>query len=107
MNEDKGFLQDIIDHPDDDAVRLIYADWLQERGDPRGEFIALQIQRARLAEDDPQREALDDRADRLREEHEHLWIGDVGSFAESWSFERGFVHHVRLTPQAFVENAAA
>jgi uncharacterized protein (TIGR02996 family) len=28
--------------PDDDAPRLVYADWLQSRGDPRGELIALQ-----------------------------------------------------------------
>ncbi len=28
--------------PDADGPRLVYADWLQERGDPRGHFIALQ-----------------------------------------------------------------
>ncbi len=33
--------------PEDDAPRLIYADWLQQRDDPRGELIALQIERAR------------------------------------------------------------
>jgi uncharacterized protein (TIGR02996 family) len=34
----------IYEHPDDDAPRLVYADWLLEREDPRGEFIALQLQ---------------------------------------------------------------
>lgn len=29
--------------PDEDGPRLVYADWLQQRGDPRGEFIALQL----------------------------------------------------------------
>jgi uncharacterized protein (TIGR02996 family) len=29
--------------PTDDRARLVYADWLLERGDPRGEFIALQL----------------------------------------------------------------
>jgi uncharacterized protein (TIGR02996 family) len=33
--------------PDDDTPRLVYADWLLERDDPHGEFIALQIERAR------------------------------------------------------------
>src|SRR5690606_10001290 len=33
--------------PDDDAPRLVYADWLSGHGDPRGEFITLQIERAR------------------------------------------------------------
>lgn len=29
--------------PDDDGPRLVYADWLQERDDPRGTFIAKQL----------------------------------------------------------------
>ena len=32
---DEAFLQAIRENPDDDAPRLIYADWLEERGDPR------------------------------------------------------------------------
>jgi uncharacterized protein (TIGR02996 family) len=35
MTHDDAFLQAIIERPDDDAPRLIYADWLDERGDPR------------------------------------------------------------------------
>ena len=33
--------------PDDDAPRLTWADWLSEQGDPRGEFVVLQIARSR------------------------------------------------------------
>jgi uncharacterized protein (TIGR02996 family) len=29
---EQGLLLDIIEHPEDDAVRLIYADWLEEHG---------------------------------------------------------------------------
>ena len=32
----------IIEDPDDDAPRLVYADWLQAQGDPRGELMQLQ-----------------------------------------------------------------
>ena len=39
---EEGFLQDIVDHPDDPTTRLIYADWLEERDDPRSELIRLQ-----------------------------------------------------------------
>src|SRR5262245_49132400 len=28
-----GFLESIVDHPTDDAARLVYADWLEESGD--------------------------------------------------------------------------
>ena len=45
----RGFLEDITAHPDDDAPRLIFADWLEEKGDSdRAEFIRVQIERARL-----------------------------------------------------------
>lgn len=43
---DATLLAQIYAAPDDDAPRLVYADWLQERGDPRGELIALQLERA-------------------------------------------------------------
>jgi uncharacterized protein (TIGR02996 family) len=39
----EAFLADIIAHPADDAPRLIYADWLEENGQPeRAEFIRVQ-----------------------------------------------------------------
>src|SRR5437762_1580159 len=48
------FLEAIRAAPDDDEVRRVYADWLDERGDPRGEYLRLEIQLvrgpARLAE---------------------------------------------------------
>ena len=37
-----ALLEEICRDPDDDTARLILADWLEERGDPRGEFIRLQ-----------------------------------------------------------------
>lgn len=39
-----AFLVDIIAHPADDTPRLIFADWLEEHGEPeRAEFIRVQI----------------------------------------------------------------
>jgi uncharacterized protein (TIGR02996 family) len=49
--EESAFLQAITDEPDDDLPRLVYADWLDERGDPFGEFIRLQCERARMEPD--------------------------------------------------------
>ena len=41
-------LRAIRDNPDDDTVRLVYADCVEEDGDPaRGEFIRVQVARAR------------------------------------------------------------
>lgn len=44
-----AFLDDIIAHPDDDTLRLIYSDWLQDHGEgERAEFIRAQVEYAAL-----------------------------------------------------------
>jgi uncharacterized protein (TIGR02996 family) len=49
MADHAGFLEAIGDEPDDDTPRLIYADWLEEHGEPeRAEFIRLQCRAASL-----------------------------------------------------------
>jgi uncharacterized protein (TIGR02996 family) len=48
--DDEGFLQAIAAAPNDDAPRLVYADWLDERGDDRGNYlrvIMLVVERVR------------------------------------------------------------
>src|SRR4051794_32448909 len=34
MNEETAFIRGLIADPGDRALRLVYADWLEERGDP-------------------------------------------------------------------------
>jgi uncharacterized protein (TIGR02996 family) len=41
--EDNAFLRGLDTDPSDDALRLVYADWLDERGDPRGEFLRIAV----------------------------------------------------------------
>ena len=50
---ERGLLQAILEEIDGDTPRLVYADFLEERGDPRGEFIRLQVLRARDPEQHP------------------------------------------------------
>ena len=42
-DEDKAFIRAILDHPEELTTWLVYADWLDERDDPRAEFIRLQV----------------------------------------------------------------
>jgi uncharacterized protein (TIGR02996 family) len=57
MKEQDALLAAVLDAPDDDAPRLVYADWLEEHGQPeRAEFIRAQVERARLPEDAPRGE---------------------------------------------------
>lgn len=39
MIEDEAFIRTIVDSPGDDLPRLVYADWLDERNDPRGAYL--------------------------------------------------------------------
>lgn len=43
-----AFLAAVIEAPDDDGPRLMYADWLIERGDVRGDFIRTRVELERL-----------------------------------------------------------
>src|SRR4051794_40021842 len=110
MTAGKALLGEILDHPDDDLPRLVYADWLDEHGDPgRAEFIRVQIERARLPEDDPRRADLEDREAALLLAHEERWRQELpeGVRRERDSkparmFRRGFVVEVRATAEQFL-----
>lgn len=39
MSEDEAFIRAIVTHPGDDTPRLVYADWLDDRADPRGPYL--------------------------------------------------------------------
>lgn len=42
--DDIAFQRAILANPSDTTLKLVYADWLQERDDPRAEFVRLQVQ---------------------------------------------------------------
>ena len=44
--EESPFLRAIFEQPDDVANRLVFADWLEERGDPLAELIRIQCRMA-------------------------------------------------------------
>jgi uncharacterized protein (TIGR02996 family) len=83
----------IAENLDDDDVRLIYADWLLERDDPRGEFIQLQIQSGRHQPTSMQRE----REENLLEAGKDLWAGALSRGARADRYERGFPTVFHLT----------
>jgi uncharacterized protein (TIGR02996 family) len=38
VSPEQSFLDALRDDPFDDTTRLVYADWLEDRDDPRGKF---------------------------------------------------------------------
>jgi uncharacterized protein (TIGR02996 family) len=101
-----AFQDDILEQPDDDVARLIYADWLEDNDEPeRAEFIRLQVELARLPGDDPSRPALLERERELRWEHGRQWAGALPRLVRAYEFRRGFVEWVRMDVPGFLRHA--
>jgi uncharacterized protein (TIGR02996 family) len=71
----KALLADIIDHPDEDAPRLVYADWLEEHGDQseRAEAIRLGVRRRKLDALHPEAWVLNSRLRQIIDRHKSDW----------------------------------
>jgi uncharacterized protein (TIGR02996 family) len=41
MSSEAAFLQAIQQHSEDASLRMAFSDWLEERGDPRGEMLRI------------------------------------------------------------------
>lgn len=89
MSTERDLLDAILAAPDDDGPRLIYADWLLECGDLRGELVAVECELARLQRGDPRRDALVARDHALQEALR-------GSLPPGTDYERGFPTTLRV-----------
>jgi uncharacterized protein (TIGR02996 family) len=76
-----AFLADAKQHPEDDAPLLVLADWLEEHGDERGEFVRLQVG----AWSDAEREA------ELLARNRMSWLGFLAEKGIRTEFQRGLV----------------
>ena len=100
MPDDPAFIRAIAAVPDDDAPRLVYADYLEETGDPakaaRPEFIRVQIEKARLVPDTPRWTELWHRDTELLEWAKQ-WRAELPMVAgvEYGGFIRGFIDCVK------------
>src|SRR2546421_721985 len=121
-------LYDLGDYPgltatsEDDAPRLILADWLEDRSEPgdadRAEFIRVQCRRARLVEGNAEELSLRRRAEQLLQAHWEDWVGPLAGLVgthhtEGWladkyrpealcNFRRGFICSLDLPAWRFV-----
>jgi uncharacterized protein (TIGR02996 family) len=63
--------------PRDLRAWAVYADWLSERDDPRGEALALDVRLAGGPLDDSQRQTLQERLDTIRSERRAAWLAGL------------------------------
>src|SRR5205807_6540672 len=105
MTHEDAFLQAILESPDDDLPRMVYGDWLTDRGDPRGEFIHAQCHLARMGEDDERRLPLEERERELLGLHQDGWLGPLRPLLSRWTFRRGFLDAVVVPVPVHLANA--
>lgn len=77
MSEDEAFLAAVRANPADDTVRLVYADWLDERGDPRADFLRLDCHLRGLSADDSEYQNHQRRLNELARALERRWLATV------------------------------
>ena len=105
MNLEQAFLDDIRANLEDDTPRLIFADWLDDRGDEaRAEFIRVQCRLARLKSYDPEAIPLWVRQQDLLAEHGKKWKKPLANITTRCEFERGFLSRVEVTAAKFVSH---
>jgi uncharacterized protein (TIGR02996 family) len=91
MTDEDALLRAIVASPEDDAPRLVYADWCEENGDPdRAEFIRTQIELARLSPADDRYPELAHRAEELEDRHRNAWRQGTPAAVVVSGFVRGF-----------------
>lgn len=105
MSSEREFMNRIRADLDNPVPRLVFADWLDEQGDPRGEFIRIQCEleqphltrgRARL---------LRIREKELLKEHRTDWLRPLANHPATnarWTFRRGFVEEVAIDTRDFL-----
>jgi uncharacterized protein (TIGR02996 family) len=107
---EEAFLQSICESRGDDGPRLVYADWLEDNGQPqRAEFIRLQCRLAATGEDAPERLALQDREWEMLTVYGDAWRQSLPAWArrERHEFRRGFVDRMSLTATEFIRKGEA
>lgn len=83
-----GLLEAVYEDPSSDSARAVYADALSNAGDPRGEFITVQLGLAK----NPADATLKKREKQLLAAHGMQWLGPLAQFVKTrHRYERGFL----------------
>jgi uncharacterized protein (TIGR02996 family) len=120
-----AFLRAAAAQPDDDTLRLVYADWLDEQGGDvfatQAAFVRLQVRRSRLDVFDPDRAALLEEEAKLLQKHKRDWNGRIHhqlhrcrlfglvdsrrGAIRKWDYHRGMISRVSLPADGLVAHA--
>jgi uncharacterized protein (TIGR02996 family) len=112
VNTRNDLFRAVCEHPDEDAPRLVFADWLEEHGEAeRAEFIRVHVATDRMPKDDPNYTRLMQRRGELFARNNRDWHAGLPKLpGVEWalSFPRGFVGEVTFADvKAFRRHADA
>lgn len=103
-----GLFRQILEHPDDDAPRLVFADAISSTDPEYGEFITVQIQlRERARKGLPIEPTWSRLVAQRLEQYGDRWASGVASLVTAWEFRGGFVEYVELPAAQFASRAEA
>ena len=71
-------LRAVVANPSDEILPLVYADWLEESGDIRGEFLRIGFRLRLLPKDDDRCPLLQARLRELRSAIDPGWLATMG-----------------------------
>src|SRR5262245_58333502 len=113
LTDAEPFLQRIRAFPDDDAPRLIFADWLEEQdaagpagaNAARARLIRVQVALAGLPEGAPRRAGLLIAERELLDGHRAEWEAPFRGRATGLVFRRGFVDEFKTSARQYLRHA--
>ncbi|MGV3620453.1 MAG: TIGR02996 domain-containing protein [Archangium sp.] len=102
-----SLLENIAANPTDDQLRLVYADFLMERGIGWGEVIPLSLKAPSWEYGTPEYESETPKLEKLTKKHLKQWLEPIRPFISGWSVERGLLSSIDTQPGKFIEAADA
>ena len=92
MNGEEGFVRALAANPMDETTALVFADWLDEHDNPRGELLRIQTALARWEPDWQKRVELQLREQQIIQSLEGSWLGGLRDYCRNWYIEHGLAH---------------
>lgn len=102
-----AYWRSLLEALDSDEPRLRYADWLDQRCDPLGEFIRVQCRLAQGTANGHVAWELERREQELLAEYEREWTGPIAGLVDWCVFRRGFIAEAGMSAADFVRHAPA
>ena len=97
-DDQRALLAAVIAAPDDDTPRLVYADWLDDHGDPvQADYIRESVRLATLPPDDPDRPGIEERLTAVIRDRSDGWADALGLSSDvARLYRRGFAHTIEF-----------